>query len=267
MKIKNKINIISIISIVIFIASALAINIPTHFFVVNAQTLSSSAGNNTHIKPLPVVLIHGYLSDASVWNKWKDLLKNDGISAFPVTFKQSDNKCGSAAAHAKELSNQIAQIKKQTGQSKVKIVGHSKGGLDARVYLANCGNDVANLIMIGTPNAGSPIAQNNNICTPAIYDLKPGAQDTAVKMNPNTKYYTIAGDWNPAAGNCDPSLISMTELGTSHVLAKPNDGLVSVSSVESLGYFHSLEHSKSCHSNLLSEYEYGLSKDILLGKK
>ncbi len=269
MSIKNKIKIISIISIVIFIATALAINnTTTHFFTVNAQTLSSSASsNNTHTKTLPVVLIHGYLSDASVWNKWKDLLKKDGISAFPITFKQSDDKCGSGVAHAQELSNQIAQIKKQTGQSKVNIVGHSKGGLDARVYLANGGKDVANLIMIGTPNAGSPIAENNYICTPAIFDLKPGAQDTTVKMNPNTKYYTIAGNWDPSAGNCAPSLISMTESGTSLVLPKPNDGLVPVSSVESLGYSHSLGHSKSCHSNLLSEYEYGLSKDILLGKK
>jgi hypothetical protein len=61
-------------------------------------------------------------------------------------------------------------------------------------------NSVANLIMIGTPNAGSPIAQSSNICEPAVEDLKPGsleAADTKVGMNANTKYYTIAGDWNP----------------------------------------------------------------------
>jgi hypothetical protein len=39
------------------------------------------------------------------------------------------------------------------------MVGHSKGGLDARVYLAKSGTyDVANLIMIGTPNGGNPLA-------------------------------------------------------------------------------------------------------------
>ena len=48
----------------------------------------------------------------------------------------------------------------KTGQDKVNIVGHSKGGLDARVFLAHniTRDDVANLIMIGTPNAGSPLA-------------------------------------------------------------------------------------------------------------
>jgi hypothetical protein len=116
----------------------------------------------------------------------------------------------------------------------VNIVGHSKGGLDARVFLANNAftnnKAVANLIMIGTPNAGSPIAQSSNICKPAVEDLKPGAADTKVGMNPNTKYYTIAGDWNPSLLlNC-PQLLG--GIGYSQ-LPKPNDGLVPLSSVES----------------------------------
>ena len=153
----------------------------------------------------------------------------------------------------------------QTGQHQVNIVGHSKGGLDARVYLVNGTHDVANLIMIGTPNAGSPLVQSSNICAPARYDLKPGAPDTLVKMNPNTKYYTIAGNWNPSLGNCQLSLFLPMDLGFNN-LPTPNDGLVPVSSVESQGYFHSLGHSNNCHTNLLSDYEYGLARDTLLGK-
>lgn len=157
----------------------------------------------TNSTALPVLLIHGHMEDATVWNKWVDLLKKDGISAaYPITFKQSDDECGSAAEHAKELSNIIGQIKKETGQNKVNIVAHSKGGLDARVYLANnTTKDVANLVMIGTPNAGSPLAESCEVGTPAVYDLRPGAAATEVNMNPNTKYYTIAGDWNPESGN------------------------------------------------------------------
>src|ERR671910_1502574 len=165
------------------------------------NTNANNTNTNTAVTSttkLPVLLIHGYMEDASVWNKWINLLKKDGISAvYPITFKQSDDECGSAAEHAKELSNIIGQIKEETGQNKVNIVGHSKGGLDARVYLANNTNDVANLIMIGTPNAGSPLAESSEVCTPAVYDLRPGAAATEVKMNPNTKYYTIAGEWDP----------------------------------------------------------------------
>ena len=150
-------------------------------------------------------------------------------------------------------------------QNQVNIVGHSKGWLDARVYLANGNHDVANLIMIWAPNAGSPLAQSSNICMPAVYDLKPGAADTLVKMNPNTKYYTIAGNLNASLGICPISLFSSMEIFNN--LPKPNDGLVPVSSVESQGYFHSLGHSKDCQTNLLGDYEYGLARNALLGKK
>ena len=83
----------------------------------------SNTNNNTNpvttsITKLPVLLIYGYMEDAFVWNKWIDLLKKDGISAYPIAFKQSDDKCGSAADHAKELSNIIGQIKKETEQIK-----------------------------------------------------------------------------------------------------------------------------------------------------
>ena len=224
----------------------------------------SNANTATNSTKLPVLLIHGYMEDAAVWNKWVDLLKKDGIAVYPITFKQSDDKCGSSAEHAKELSKIIGQIKDETGQNKVNIVGHSKGGLDARVYLANNTKDVANLVMIGTPNAGSPLAESSEICTPAVYDLRPGAAATEVKMNPNTKYYTIAGDWNPELGNCQLTLALPMEQSSSSTLPKPNDGIVPLASVESQDYFINLGHSKSCHSNLMSEYEYGLAKDVIV---
>jgi triacylglycerol esterase/lipase EstA (alpha/beta hydrolase family) len=123
-------------------------------------------------------LIHGYASDASAWSKWEDLLKKDGVTFYPITLYKSDDKCGSAADHAKELNLQVQQILNNiTGSSpkQVNIVGHSKGGLDARVFLANNAftnnKAVANLIMIGTPNAGSSIAQSSNICVSEIVDI------------------------------------------------------------------------------------------------
>jgi uncharacterized alpha/beta hydrolase family protein len=234
--------------------------------MVYSQSSNTTSKNDTsNNSKLPVLLIHGYMADASVWNKWVDLLKKDGISAYPITFKQSDDKCGSAAEHAKELSKIIGQIKDETGQNKVNIVGHSKGGLDARVYLANETKDVANLVMIGTPNAGSPLAESSEVCTPAVYDLRPGSAATEVKMNPNTKYYTIAGEWDPKLGNCQLSLFAPMEQSGSSTLPKPNDGVVPLSSVESQDYFINLGHSKSCHTNLMSDYEYGLAKDVILG--
>ena len=79
-----------------------------------------------------------------------------------------------------------------------------------------------NLIMIGTPNAGSPIADlvvqeplpyiekifgksftSYWLCMPALLDLQTSSSDTnAIQnnaiQNPNTNYYTIAGSWTPS---------------------------------------------------------------------
>jgi hypothetical protein len=206
------------------------------------------------------------MEDASVWNKWINLLKKDDISVYPITFIHSDDKCGSSAEHAKELSIIIGQIKEKTGQNKVNIFGHSKGGLDARVYLANnTTKEVANLIMIGTPNAGSSLAESCEVGIPAVYDIRPSAAATQAKINPNTKYYTIAGDWNSQAENYQ--LFFSFEQAGFFSLPIPNDGMVSVSSVESQDYFINLGHSTNCHSNLLSAYEYELAKDLILDKK
>jgi uncharacterized alpha/beta hydrolase family protein len=262
--------VVALIAVIMVVTSTSSGQFFTFSQIVYGQYSANTptTGNTSNNSPLlPVLLIHGYIEDAAVWNKWVDLLKKDGISTYPITFKQSDDKCGSAAEHAKELSNIIGQIKKETGQNKVNIVAHSKGGLDARVYLANNTKDVANLVMIGTPNAGSPLAESSEICTPAVYDLRPGAAATEVKMNPNTKYYTIAGDWNPESGNCQLTPFLPFEQSGFSKLPKPNDGMVPLSSVESQDYFINLGHSKSCHSNLMSEYEYGLAKDLILGKK
>ncbi|HKR72514.1 MAG TPA: alpha/beta fold hydrolase [Candidatus Nitrosocosmicus sp.] len=257
-----------IIFAIVIMTGAVLFSYPVYGQGANNSGNSTTATTSTNdSEPLPVLLIHGYMADASMWKKWEDLLKKDNIPVFPITFRQSDDKCGSAAEHAKELSSQIGDIKDQTGQDKVNIVGHSKGGLDARVYLANNTQDIANLIMIGTPNAGSPLAENNEMCAPAVYDLRPGSPSTVVEQNQNTNYYTIAGDWKPESGNCDLSMFSLTQKGGYDMLPKPNDGMVPLSSVESLNYTESLGHSSSCHSNLLSEYEYGLAKEILAGGK
>ena len=246
----NKATFIVTMVISTLVALGLLVSLPVY-----GQNQSGGQQQQTQEKSLPVLLIHGYAEDAAVWKKWEDMLKKDGIQFFTITFKYSDDKCGSAEQHAKELEKRVQDIKQQSGAQKVNIVGHSKGGLDARVFLdITDTKDVANLIMIGTPNAGSPTAQISDVCTPAIFDLRPGANATKAVMNPNTKYYTIAGDWMPSTrGNL--------------MIRGNDDGLVPVESVESQQYFQSLGRTEHGHTELLSEKEYQMSKDILLGRK
>jgi triacylglycerol esterase/lipase EstA (alpha/beta hydrolase family) len=84
-----------------------------------------------------------------------------------------------------DLNQIVEDLQSRTQADRINIVAHSKGGLDARVFLANnmASDDVENLIMIGTPNAGSPLAehfvsQGIIVCDPAIFDLLPGSAAT-----------------------------------------------------------------------------------------
>jgi triacylglycerol esterase/lipase EstA (alpha/beta hydrolase family) len=258
------------------------------FHFANGIQPRSSIANKT--PPLPVILIHGYYEDKSVWKDWQKLLQNK-TKTFAVTFNTTNDECGSAADHAKELVQIIKQVKMKTGQDKVNIVGHSKGGLDARVYLADniTRNDVANLIMIGTPNAGSPIADlvvqeplpfiekifgksfaSYWLCMPALLDLQTNSADNNAIQNPNTIYYTIAGNWTPSFSSQSCSEWPIDYPGWIYLGESANDGAVPIWSVESSKqpYFHNLlPVSSHCHQDLLGDEEFKLAEPIFLGKQ
>ena len=249
------------------IAVLLLLTISTNAFLSSASGQRSPCDNGTitrSTKALPVILVHGYNENSGIWTEWEQLLAQNAIPFCTVTFRQSPtpmgDACGSAADHAKELAQIVQEVKSMTGENKVNIIGHSKGGLDARVYLAKTNtNDVANLIMIGTPNAGGQLADalnSSDPCTPAIHDLVTDAPDTMVGQNTHTNYYTIAGE-------CSGFLV-LPPFGI--VIPGPNDGIVFVSSVESLPYSTPLGRTIHCHMGLLSDTEYQLAQPILVGR-
>jgi pimeloyl-ACP methyl ester carboxylesterase len=245
---------------------------------IDAQASVLVSANEYKVKSnLPVLLIHGYLSNASVWDRWETLLENYSITYKKVTF-EIDDPCGKAKDHAMELNRIVEYFQNDTRKEKINIVAHSKGGLDARVYLANnlSNTNIGNLIMIGTPNAGSPLAKLNDLCSPAILDLRPGSWATKVRMNNNTMYYTIAGDWKPSLSspdpNCsprDPNWLTFQRWGNSQLdppydgVVSPNDGIVPLPSVQ-LENSTSLGVSDNCHTDLLGDEEYQMAKKLLL---
>ena len=211
---------------------------------------------------LPIVLIHGYAQDYTVWNTWVRWLEKDNFSnIYPIRF-QHDDDCGSAQQHASELRDIIDSISKATGHEQVNIVAHSKGGLDARGYLATGTHKVANLIMIGTPNAGSMAAYwDATSCLGAADDLFPGSQATLVKNHPeNTNYLTIAGNWLPDIW-C-PSPVGIIPDGGNCLIYGEDDGLVAVKSVMSSPEYMPLGEFPYDHFNLLRQrdvYETALT--------
>lgn len=123
-------------------------------------------------EPDPVIIVPGILGSAfknglwvldpirHIYDNLVDTLVGNGyvydqtIFTFPYDWMQSNE------ITAEELKTKIDAVKAQTGASKVDLVAHSMGGLVARQYIEspNYGHDVDQLIFLGTPHLGAPLA-------------------------------------------------------------------------------------------------------------
>lgn len=78
---------------------------------------------------------------------------NSNPLVYSAIFYESNNE--TIETYAKRLDETINLVKFKTGASKVNVIAHSMGGLVARKYLADFGEESVNkLIMVGTPNNG-----------------------------------------------------------------------------------------------------------------
>jgi pimeloyl-ACP methyl ester carboxylesterase len=197
------------------------------FLPANAQQPASNR--------LPILLIHGYGEDYSIWTSWINWLRADHFDmtkVYSINFT-NDDECGSVAQHATELTNIVNRILNETHSDKVNIVAHSKGGLDARWYIAHDNAKVANLIMIGTPNSGTTAAFWQYYGCPfgSDFDLFQGSHATQVEdRTQSTHYYAIAGNLAIPCFLVSPFFSSCYFL--------PNDGFVTVSSAQSSPYVY-----------------------------
>jgi pimeloyl-ACP methyl ester carboxylesterase len=134
------------------------------------------------VNPRPVVLAHGLWSNAAAWAGYdkffeeghSKLWKSYAVGANPSVAKMNTGESfGNTAQtnrisqNAEELDKQVEFVRKEKNAWHVDIVAHSMGGLIARYYIANdmplnplrLKPVVTKLIMLGTPNAGSPCAE------------------------------------------------------------------------------------------------------------
>jgi len=127
--------------------------------------------------PYPVVLAHGFFG----FEKFAGL---DAITYFyqvkqelaakgePLVFTPAVDPFNDSTTRGAQLLAAIEQILAQTGHAKVNIVGHSQGGLDARVVAHDRPDLVASVTTIATPHQGTPIA---DVLLGLVSD--PGAQE------------------------------------------------------------------------------------------
>lgn len=208
--------------------------------------------------PQPALAVHGILSSGEPWETtWMPRLRALGIPGDTITMGGfAGIPLDSIQNNAEKIGVKVEALKKRWGVDKINIVSHSKGGIDSRHY-AEDHDTVGVLAQIGTPNAGSPLADYAQIASILILSaprallvnlaLPAGYQLTRPYMrlynffhgpNPETRYVSLAGDYRS-----DEALSIEGALGA--ILSGPDDTIVPVSSVHALDYASHLTYSSS----------------------
>ena len=188
---------------------------------------------NLKVAPKPVVLVHGLWSNWQAWETWQNILTTSHSydwKAFPVGENPSKGVMNTGGSFlSTEPTNGIFENSQQLGKYiryaqedrnawHVDIVAHSMGGLISRHYIhqfmppnyQDGRPQIAHLVMLGTPNMGSPCADVMNFAfealnknVEAVRQLRQDVVADFNKVNTNrkgVKFSVLAG--NPLPTMC-----------------------------------------------------------------
>lgn len=133
--------------------------------------------------PYPVVLLHGMagfgkLEVGPVGLTYFEGIAEDLTKRGEMVFVTLAPPFDSSEARAKAIATQIDEILAKTGKAKVNLVGHSQGGIDARLLASpnglGYGDRIASVTTIATPHLGTRIADT---VLRLIKDLPPSMVD------------------------------------------------------------------------------------------
>jgi cysteine-rich repeat protein len=197
--------------------------------------------------PSPVVLVHGIFSGKETWvGPW-----TNELDKLAIPYARTDmGALDSIRSNAKKIGSATSMLLEDTGAKKVTVVAHSKGGLDSRDF-AERDDRVARILQMGTPNAGSPLAdfvQGALLKAPPLISVPAallqllaapaGLQLTTAAMaiynanhrrNAKTEYVALAGSYRFGGLGIVDSVVSAFYGGSS-------DLVVPVKSVHALSY-------------------------------
>ena len=127
-----------------------------------------------------ILYIHGIIGDTESMIpsvRYAKLNVNGQVKALEEEYQlilafDYENLNTSIEDTAKELKQQLAAVGLQAGHGKtLHIVAHSMGGLVSRSFIEQLGGNqvVSHLIMVGTPNGGSPWAAVHDLATTLLF--------------------------------------------------------------------------------------------------
>ena len=129
-----------------------------------------------------VVLVHGFVCNRGLWDRWLAKLTGDGVPFVAVNLEPV---FGSIDDYVPIVDAAVARVTQATGRPPV-VVAHSMGGLALRRWWAEPGHDdrVHHAITIGTPHHGTALAR--------------------LAISPNGRQMQIGSRWLTALRSAEP---------------------------------------------------------------
>ncbi|HEX7316195.1 MAG TPA: hypothetical protein VF297_19980 [Pyrinomonadaceae bacterium] len=225
---------------------------------------------NLKVAPKPVVLVHGLWSNWRAWESWQNILTTSHSydwKAFPVGERAdkgamntggeflSSGPTNGIFENSQQVGKYIRYAQEERNAWHVDVVAHSMGGLITRHYIHHFMSpspdgrpQVSHLVMLGTPNMGSPCADVMNSTfevlgknVEAVRQLKPSVVAEFNRVTTNrkgVKFSVLAG--NPLPVMCKTVVW--------------NDGVVPVESAFWTISDHAL--SKNVHTDLTGTADF-----------
>ena len=149
---------------------------------------------------MPVLLVHGYISNRGMWVRFRQRLCAAGIG--PVYCITLEPLFGSIDGMAAQLDAKIEAICRESGHQQIAVVAHSMGGLVTRAYLCHDSNKrMVAFVTLGSPHHGSRIvalavgecAQQMRVGSAWIAELEK-AEAARAHTVPTLSIYTLNDD-------------------------------------------------------------------------
>lgn len=106
----------------------------------------------------PLVFLHGFMGGSRLGN-FSGVSKHFAAKGCKVLVSEVSSVNG-IEFRSRQFADQVFKFLQTSGATKVNVVAHSQGGLDARYAISNLNlaQNVASLSMLSTPNLGTPVA-------------------------------------------------------------------------------------------------------------
>jgi triacylglycerol lipase len=186
-------------------------------------TVQATGGAQAAVVHTPIVFVHGFLENGSMWSTMKTSLKQSGYQDKDLWAFDYDSNLSNVTTGTL-LASYVTNVLAQTGATQVDIVNHSMGGLNSRQYVKFNGGaaKVRNWVSLAGANQGTAISFLCVAITVSCREMIPGSAflstlNAAPLLTAGPKYYTF---WSMNDGVIIPAS-NTTLAGATNTMVSP----------------------------------------------